>query len=59
MTIILIIYGICLVPTFFVYPTIKVYQPNLPNIFKFFMAWFIMPVFLMWKLYIRLFNKNK
>lgn len=59
MKILLIIYVICLIPTFLVYPTIKVYQPNLPNFLKFFMAWFIMPMFLMWQLYIKLFNKNK
>lgn len=59
MKLIIIIYLICIIPTFLVYPTVKNLPPqNVPDILKFFMAWFIMPPFLIWKLYQKIFNKK-
>ena len=57
--VILVIYTLCLFPTIVVYPVIKQLPPNIPNIFKFFMAWFIMPPFLMWWLYQKFTNNSK
>lgn len=59
MKIILIIYLVCIIPTFLVFPSVKNLPPNVPNIFKFFMAWFIMPAFLIWQLYKKIFPNNK
>ena len=56
MKIILIIYLVCIIPTFLVFPSVKNLPPtNIPNIFKFFMAWFIMPGFIIWQLYKKIF----
>lgn len=59
MKIVLIIYLICLIPTFLVYPTIKSLPQQYPNIVKFFLAWLIMPSFILWQIYTHIFNKNK
>lgn len=54
---ILIIYVVCIIPTIVVYPYIKTYHPNLPGFVKFLMAWFIMPGFIIWKIFQKLFKK--